>query len=342
MLTMDVFKSDLFAATSLTAAVDKFGYVPSFLSDSLPGLVTYTPVMTTAVFIEERANAPALIQTTQRGAPPKQKGGDSRTARGFKTLRHALSSRIMSDELQNIRAFGTTTELKTLQMEIGRRMLKMRMDFALTKEAWMLNMVQGYVKDADGTQIYDWASEFGQSRQAEVAFNFAGAAVGAIRLAANGIVRSTLRQLQGLGGNGVKVVALCGDTFYDDLTTSTEVRQTYLNWAAAADLRDKVGAPFEVFPFAGVLWVNYRGTDDNSTVAIATDKAKFFPIGAGIFEWALSPAERFDFVNTPGQEMYSWIVPDLDRQMFADIEMYTYPLPVCTMPQALGSGRAGS
>jgi len=341
MLTMDVFKSDLFSATSMTAAVDKYGYVPSFLTN-LFGDSIYVPVSTTSVFIEERANAPAVIQTTPRGAPPKQKGGDQRTERGFKTLRHALSSRVTSEELQNIRAFGTTTELKSLQIEIARRQMKIRTDFELTKEAWMLNMVQGYVLDADGTQLYDWASEFNQTRQAEVAFNFAGAAIGDIRKKCNGIVRTTLRKLQGLGGGNVKVVALCGDDFYDGLITSAEVRQTYINWAEAADLRNKVGAPFEAFPFGGILWVNYRGTDDNSTVAIDPAKAKFFPVGAGIFQWALSPAERFEFVNTPGQEIYSWIVPDLDRQMYADVEMATYPLPVCVMPQALGSGRAGS
>jgi hypothetical protein len=29
------------------------------------------------------------------------------------------------------------------------------------------------------------------------------------------------------------------------------------------------------------------------------------------------------------------IVPDKDRNMWADVEVYSYPLPVCTMPSAL-------
>ena len=65
----------------------------------------------------------------------------------------------------------------------------------------------------------------------------------------------------------------------------------------------------------------------------------FFPAGANIFPVAHAPAEKFEFVNTPGQEVYSWIVPDRDRDMWADIEQYSYPLHVCTMPQALDRGK---
>ncbi len=341
MLTMDVFNADIFSAISLSAAVDKYGYVPQFLTD-LPGLFEPAPVMTKGIFIETRATGPALIQTSPRGTPPSQKGPDQRDARGYNTSRISQASRITAEELQSIRAFGTVTELQNLQREIGRRTIKMKRDFMLTKENYLFNLVQGMFLDADGSTIINWATEFSQSVQTEVAFNFAAAVVGSVRTNANLITRTTLRKLQGLGGNNVKIYALCGDTFYDDLTTSTEVRQTYNNWTAAAQLREEVGKPFEVFPFAGIYWVNYRGTDDNSTLAIAADRAKIFPVGAGIFQYALSPAERFEFVNTPGQEFYEFIVPDRDRQMWADVEMYSYPLPVCVMPQALASARAGS
>lgn len=342
MLGMDVFNNDAFSATSMTAAVDKMAYVPGTLA-AIPGLVTPVPVRTTSIFIETRANAPALIQTTARGTPPKQKGVDSpRDARGYKTLRLGLSSRIDAEQLQSVRAFGSETELQTLQLETGRRQMRMKQDFALTRENWLLNMVQGFVKDADGTTLYNWATEFGQTVQTEIAFNFAGAAVGDIRKKSNAIKRSTVKALQGLGGSGIKIVALCGDDFFDAFVTSPEVRQSYLNWQSAQELRNDVGAAWSEFTFGGITWVNYRGTDDGSTLTIAADKAKIFPVNAGIFQWALSPAERFEFVNTMGLDMYSWVVRDMQRDMWADVEMYTYPLPVCVMPGALGSARAGT
>ena len=343
MLTMDVFNGDAFTATSLTAAVDKLGYVPTTLS-SIPGLITPVPIRTVEVWIEARATAPALIQTTPRGSAPGQKGGDNRNARAFNTRRLALGSRVTASELQGIRAFGSETELKQLMTEIGRRQMKIKRDFALTKEAWLLNMVQGKVLDADGTLIYDWSAEFGQTIPAEIGFNIPApdaAANGTIRKTANTIVRTMTRNLLGLGGTDFSVVALCGDAFWDSLTTCAEVERTYLNWANAEALRNDTTRVWSAFKFGDIYWMNYRGTDDNATVAVTTDRVKFFPVGAGIFQMAYAPAERFEFVNTLGQEMYSWMVLDRDRDSWADVECYSYLLPVCTMPQALASGRAG-
>jgi len=338
MLTMDVFKSNAFSATSMTAAVDKVGYVPGLLG-SIPGLVVPAPVRTTDIFIEDRGTEAALIQTDQRGAPPKARGGEQRKVRSFRTVRLAQSDTIHAHELQNIRAFGNETELQALQVEIARRQFLMRRDLELTRENLYLGMVQGLVKDADGSTIYDWAAEFGQTIPAEVDWDLdnASPASGVVRTACNVATRSILRGLKGLGGNNVQIVGLAGDTFFDNLTAHSEVRQTYLNWQAAADLRE--GNAFQQFSFGNITFINYRGTDDGTTVSVGTDKCKFFPVGAGIFQEALSPGESFEFVNTLGKPLYSMIVPDKDRNMWVKPEIYSYPLPVCTMPQALYRAR---
>lgn len=335
MATMDVFNSNAFSAVSMTAAVDKLGYVPGLLG-SIPNLFVPVPVTTDSVFIEERGNAPALIQTSARGSSPTRRAGETRTARGFKTLRLAQSSRIHASELQNIRQFGSESELMMVQTEVARRQLLMRRDMELTKENMRLGAVQGLVTDADGsTTLFDWASELSQTIPAEVDFDLdnASPASGAVRKKCNAVVRSMLTRLSGLGGNGVSIYGLCGDAFWDDLTAHVEVRETYLNQQAAAELRS--GNAYGSLNYGGITFINYRGTDNGSTVAIGTDKCKFFPAGAGIFQIAYAPAETFDFVNTPGQAEYSWIVTDKDRNAWADVELYSYPLPVCTMPQAL-------
>jgi hypothetical protein len=338
MITMDVFKSNAFSATSMTNAVDKVGYVPGLLG-SIPGLVVPAPVRTTDIFIEDRGTDAALIQTDQRGAPPKARGGEQRKVRAFRTVRLAQSDTIHSHELQNIRAFGSETELQALQVELARRMFLMRRDLELTRENLYLSMVQGVTKDADGSTIYDWATEFNQVIPAEVDWDLdnASPASGVVRTACNVAVRSILRGLKGLGGNNVQIVGLCGDTFFDNLTAHPEVRQTYLNWQAASDLRE--GNAFQQFSFGGITFINYRGTDDGTTVGVNTNLCKFFPVGAGIFQEALSPGETFEFVNTLGQPVYSMVVPDKDRNMWVKPEIYSYPLPVCTMPQALYRAR---
>ena len=105
MAIMDVFLGDAFSARSLTAAVDRYSYVPNFL-ETLPGLFTQKPVRSAEVWIEERDFAPALIQTSPRGAAPSQRGGEQRKARAFMTTRIADASRIWAYEIQNVRAFG--------------------------------------------------------------------------------------------------------------------------------------------------------------------------------------------------------------------------------------------
>lgn len=335
MATIDIFNSDAFSATEMTKALDKLGYVPGLLG-SIPGLFEEVGVRTTEVWIEGRGEEPALIQTDERGEPPHQVGGGSRTARSFKTRRLSQSSRVTADSLQNIRAFGSESELATVQEEIAYRQRKLRRNIELTIENMRLGCAQGLVTDADGSTLYDWATEFGQTIPAEVDFDLdnASPASGAVRKKCNEVTRSILRGLKGLGGNAVRVYGLCGDAFWDDLTAHSEVRQTYLNTTQAADLRE--GNAWEFFGYGGITWVNYRGTDDGSTVAINTDKARFFPAGAGIFQIAYAPAETFDFVNTRGRPVYSWVEPDpAVNKRWADVQMFSYPLPVCTMPQAL-------
>ncbi len=339
MPSIDIFNNDAFSVTSMTVAVDKLGYVPGLLG-SMPGLFVPAPVRTEAIWIEARENAPAVIQTDFRGDPVRAKAGDRRDARGFKTRRIAERSRIHAHELQNIRAFGSETELQAVQMEVARRQLILRRDVELTKENLRLGCVQGLVTDADGSVIYDWAEQFGQTIPDELDFDLdnAAAASGAIRKKCNTVVRSMLRGLKGLGGNAVSIYGLCGDAFWDDLTAHKEIRETYLNQIEAQQLREV--SAFQQFSYGGILFTNYRGTDDGSTVAVGTDKCKFFPGNAGIFQWAMAPAESFEFVNTLGMDVYSWVEMDCAiNKKWADVEMYSYPLPVCTMPQALHQAR---
>ncbi|RUW60293.1 major capsid protein, partial [Mesorhizobium sp. M2A.F.Ca.ET.067.02.1.1] len=115
MITMDIFNNDAFSATSLTAAVDKVGYVPNFL-ETMAGLFDPVPVRTEDIWIEARGTEAALIQTTNRGAPRGERSNnDGRDARPFKTRRLPGKRTIRASELFGIRAFGSETELKQVQ-----------------------------------------------------------------------------------------------------------------------------------------------------------------------------------------------------------------------------------
>ncbi|RWQ12347.1 major capsid protein [Mesorhizobium sp.] len=335
---IDIFNDDAFSVTSLLTAVDKVGYVPGSLG-SIPGLFEPAPVRSEAIWIEARGTDAALIQTSARGEAPAAKGDSRRTATPFATKRLAQGSRITSSELAGIREFGTENVLRQVQTEVARRQFLLKRDMDLTFENWRLGCIQGIVTDADGSTIVDWATALGQTIPAEVDFDLdnANPASGALRKKCAVAVRSMSRGLKGLGGNSVTFMALCDDTSWDDLIAHPEVRETYLGQQEAAQLRG--ASAWESFNFGGITWMNYRGTDDNSTVAIGAGKIKMFPVGAGIFKWAMSPGEQFEHIGQLGQMFYPGIVTDKDRNMWADVELYAYPLPVCVMPQALYRGR---
>ena len=114
--------------------------------------------------------------------------------------------------------------------------------------------------------------------------------------------------------------------------------KTYFNWEAAKELRK--GTAFEAMEFGGISWFNYRGSNDLTTVAIPTDKCKFFPNAPGIFERALAPAESVQWVNTPGKPYYVQPIFDRDRDEWWRMEASSYPLHICVRPEVLVGGRA--
>jgi hypothetical protein len=340
MATMDVFKQDAFSTQSLLAAIEKMDYKPQFLGSL--NLFESKPQRTRAVMVESRDDALALIQTSPVGAPLEQRGADKRQLRTFNTYRIAKGSRIMADEIQGIRAFGSETELHQVQVEVARRMGQLQNDVDLTWEFHRLCAVQGILLDADGSTLLNMYTAFDVAQPAEVALDLANTAAGALRAKIEAITRAIIREAKGAFTTGSGIVALCGDNFWDDLVNHADVRTTYLNHEAAAALREPTA--FSTFRYAGVTWVNYRGTDDGSTVAVGTDKAKFFPVGApGVFQVAWAPAEFMDVVNQPGVPLRPLTIVDPSgRNAWVDVEVYSYPLYLCTRPLTLRSAKRGA
>ena len=340
MITLDIFKQDAFSAVELTGFVSKQPFIPSLLRDM--NLFTDKPVRTTTVWVELKDGKIALIPTSERGAPIFQNKKQKRRAVSLQTVRLAKGDKITSSELQDIRAEGEAEQLKEVQAEVTERLDILSGDMDLTTENLFLGAIQGILVDADGsTVIYNFFDEFNVTQPTELDFDLDNGSpvTGALLKVCTGVQRSMQRAGQGAYMPNTEVVAFCGDAFWDDLVAHSEVKGAYNNWVAAAAYSNDKKA-FGEFYWGGINWINYRGTDDNSTVAIPTDKVKFFPRGArGVFELALAPGESLDFVNTKGLHRYAMVVPDLNRNEFVDVELKSYPLPYCTRPEMLLRGR---
>lgn len=335
MATMDVFEADGFSALEMTAALNKQDFLPTLLGDM--GLFDPQPIRTEKFAIEEQDEALALIQSSPRGAPLDRSHRQRRNFRDFRTVRLAEGDRITADEVQGIREFGQENELMQVQREVARRQMKLRRKVELTWENMRLGAVQGIVTDADGSTILNFFSEFGVTQPSEI--NFAlGTASTDVQGKCAQVVRQMQKAAKGAWSTSTRVIGLASDGFFDQLVSHDNVREAY-KYQQSQQLREQTA--FQMLDFGGIRFINYRGTDDGSTVAIGANKCKFFPQDApGAFEVALSPAETFEFVNTPGQPFYTMLVPDRDRDMYVDVEVYSYPMFYPTRPKMLQRARA--
>lgn len=335
MASMDVFNTDPFSLIELSAAIDRMPYTPGFLGSL--GIFTPNPVSQSDIWIDERDGAINLIPTTSRGAPPEVLVRDERKARNFKVPKLAKSFRVYATEIAGMRAFGTDSEQDRVMSEYMRRLARVNNDLELTFENMRLGALQGILLDAGGGVIYNYFTEFGIAPPADVSFELDVDTTDVAGIARQ-LARSMARSSKGAMGTGATVHALAGDAFYDALILHPQVRQTYLNWSAAADLRDQ--AAFGAFTYGGITWHNYSGTDDNSTVAVNTNEALFFPMNApGVFSHVMAPFdEKMEYVGAPGQRSYALNVIDRDRGFWTQGEVYAFPLFMCQRPEVLRVG----
>lgn len=355
MAHMDIFKQDAFSMGTLTGTMERIPYRPSLLGSM--NLFRKVPVRTEFFAIEEKNKTLGIIQTSARGAPLAQGGRDRRKIRRFDTVRLAKGDRIKAAEVQSIRAFGSETELKQIQELVVERQMQLREDLELTFELHRLGAIQGKVLDADGTLIIDWFAEFGIPEPTAINFGLNTGTTDVEALIRAEVIRGMQKKSQGAWVPGAYAVGLCGDVFFDKLTNHKTVRETYLNYTAAAGLRaaggvaqtGPEGAFFE-FTYGGVRFINYRGVDTFTdgaangidSIGIKSNEVKLFPVGArDVFQHAMSPGEGMNDVNQPGREVYSEI--ELEKRAnprHADLEIYSYPLLVCTRPEMLMKGTA--
>lgn len=349
---IDIFNSDPFSALTLSYGVQRNPYQPGMLGSL--GIFDPNPIRTTNVAVEERTGTLRLIPFSERGAEGTQRTTEKRKMRYFDVPRLMHSDTVHTYELQNIREFqeGPLGQVVTVPMQLEREVARrlngptgLQASVEYTKEYLRLAAVLGLVLDPlDGSTKYNWFDEFEITQSSEVAFNLSAGTANSLRPICNGIVRSMARKAQGAFTPSTKVYALCGDAFYDAFVNHPDVIRTYVNWQEATEIRGgSQGAAFGEFDFAGITWVNYRGSDDNSTIKIETDKVKFFPVGApGVFQEVLAPGESAEFINQPGAPIYVLPIPDRDRRMWWKMEAYSYPLYLCQRPEVLLRGKAGA
>ncbi|MEM7523316.1 MAG: major capsid protein [Pseudomonadota bacterium] len=305
-------------------------------------------ITTTFAMIERRNNVLHILPTGERGAPPTVGKDAKRDADIFKIEHVPYSEYVRADDVQNIRAFGSETEMMQVQDKVAEKILAAQRKHDITLEHMRAGALRGQIVDADGSILLDLFQRFGVT-QTTIAFDFGGGSPNPQR-ASQDVIRHMEDNLLGDVMTGVH--ALCSPSFFDALIASPSVRAAYDNHQA---LRNQMGAldvltgdPRAGFRYGGVTFEEYRGfgrslnADGTQTRLefIPDGEARFFPLGTqDTFRTYFGPPDYLDEVNTPGLEYYAQTVPD-PRNRYVEIDTQSNPLPICMRPQLLVRGTA--
>lgn len=339
---LDIFNQDAFSVTSLTEALRDLKYRPNRLGSM--GLFETDSVSTLSVSIERVGDVIKLLKPTPRGTVGEAVDTPKRNLRNL-TLRHFQRPwSVYADEVQGVRAFGTETQLETVQGIVSKRMAQNLGDFELTEEYTRIGAIGGIVTYADGSTL-NLFTEMGMAEPATINFNLAAAspAEAAILSKCVALIRSVRKSLGGIGFDHIH--AFVGDAFFDALLTSKEVRDTYKHDSQSEFLRTSYVGPNRgsnpIFQFGGIVWENYGAIDDEgdgALLGIASDEARFVPVGVpGLFKTYYGPADYLETVNTLGERLYAKQIQDQWGKSILG-EMQSNPLTICTRPNALRKG----
>lgn len=325
-MMLDVFKGDAFSFTELTQAINKLPYVPTRIGQM--GLFRARPITTLSVAIEMKSGVLTLVKTQPRGGRGPVKEPQKRNVRDFRTVHLPQSVKVMADEVQGVRAFGSQTETQTAMAWLMEKVAIARQDLDLTHENQRLGAIKGVVLDADGAEIYDYYDEFGLTQE-EFDFDLGNAST-MVRTKCHQLQRMIQKKLGGVSFSGIH--AFVGSTFFDSLVDHESVRDTYLGTGNASELRRNVRLAFD---FGNVMFEEYRG-EIGGTPMVGDDVGYAFPVGVpGMFESYFAPADYLNTVNTMGLPFYMSEPEMLPFGKGLEYEIQSNPLHINTRPDGV-------
>lgn len=326
---LDIFRTDAFSLTSLSDAFIKAPYAPGRIGAM--GLFRSKGIRSTTAVVEWKDGQLELIQSSPRGGPASTKDRVKRTAESFIVPHLEREATIYAEEVQNVRTFGSEDNTEAVQAVVDEKLAELRADHEVTLEHMRIGAIQGLVKDADGSTLFNLFTKFGVSQTTgTVSPNDSTDAGDALRAEVVAIQRSIEAVLGGSPISGYH--AFCGADFFDQLRADLGVVQTLRYADPQSLLRQE--ANVRSFSFAGVTWEEYRGSV-NGTPFVPAAEAYMIPMGADIFRTYFAPADFIEAVNTLGQPGYAKMVQDAELNRWVKVHTQSNPLVLCLRPNAV-------
>ncbi|MCL2076350.1 MAG: major capsid protein [Betaproteobacteria bacterium] len=326
-ITLDIFRGDAFSIDTLTAAINN----PPEGQIIPPSPVDFDEegVTTLSVMIEREGDSLSLVPATERGSPGDVTIGGKRDMVPFALLHLQTRANVMADEVQGVRAFGSTTETQMISDLVNKRLLKMRSRIDATLAFHRFGALTGKIYDANGENLLlDLFHHFGITQQTM------SLALGASGTNIQQKIRDVKRIVENSLSGSANITgwrAVCGRGFYDAFVSHAKVEEAFNRWNDGAFLRSSNMHGFE---FGEVSWKPWYGKVGN-TLYIDPDVAYLVPVGIpGLFISRFGPADYIETVNTLGLPYYAkQEVMDFDKGIM--LEAQSNPLNICTKPRAI-------
>src|SRR5262245_33239434 len=325
------FANPAFAMAELTAAINvipnRWGRYQAL------GIFPEKGVRTTSVIVEHKNNVLNLLPTVPRGGPPTVGNQGKREVRSFIIPHIPHDDVVMPEEVQNIRGFGSETEMAALMSVMNEKLATMAAKHDITREWLIASALRGQVRDADNSVLLDFFQAFGITQQTQN-FDFGASPAINPRLAAAALIRYMEDNLLGESMTEIRVFSSSG--FWTVFITDPVAQAAWDRWQDGAWLRQN---PIEAFPLWGVSWEQYRGTasdaSGNARVFIPAGEAIAIPMGTmSTFQLVYAPADFNEAANTVGRRMYAK-QKQKEFERGWDIHTQSNPLPLCFRPKLL-------
>lgn len=298
-----------------------------------------------SITLEEITKGFGLITDVHRGARHQVSMDPSRRMMSFAVPHFTLDDAITPRDVQGKRAFGADI-LETVAAVKARKLETIRESWAATKEKAIWHTITtGTAYAPNGTVTYDWYAQFGATR---TVIDFE------LNTATTDIIAKTEEVFAAIQDNAKDgsvrgdIYAIASPEFFSKLIGHPTMKALYLAYQQSPQiLKDRLRAAgfdarYREFTIGSITYVEYRGVGPDGQRYIPVGDVYFLPTDSGDnFVTYHAPADHFDFVNTPGKELYAFEYGDNRGQMI-ELQTESNFLSVLRRPQLIVKGVVGA
>ena len=274
------------------------------------GIFSNESIAQNTVTVESTTGTLGLITDRVRGDRNNVSRDDPRVLRSLPVPFFPLDDSVKPQDIQGVRAYGTSEAEETEANVIARKLERIRRNHAVTLEyARAQAITQGTIYAPNGTVSGNYYTEFGVTRK-ELDWTLGTATTNLIGKIEEGIAHI---QDNILSGEVISnIIVLASPEFFSKLIDHASVKEAYKYYSSTQDpLRQRLGSGiYRSFQTGGVTVLEYRGSYNGQRL-IPAGEAYMLPQGTtDVFKTYFSPANRFSHLNSLGEEVYVWTFRD--------------------------------